>query len=62
MSAKRMIQMRNQGLLKSSMITGAALRPLYSAVNRTLKNIDQVTLSLVRNNIIKSSEEIEKFK
>ena len=44
------------------MITGASLRPLYSAVNRTLKNIDQVTLSLVRNNIIKSSEEIEKFK
>jgi len=44
------------------MITGAALRPLYSAVNRTLKNIDQVTLSQVRNNIIKSSEEIEKFK
>ena len=29
MSAKRMAQMRNQGLLKSAMVTGAALRPLY---------------------------------
>ena len=62
MSAKRMVQMRNQGLLKSSMVTGAALRPLYSTINRTLKGIDAVNLSQVRNNIIKASEEIEKFK
>jgi len=62
MSAKRMIQMRNQGLLKSSMVTGAALRPLYSTINRALKSIDSVTLNQVRNNIIKASEEIEKFK
>ena len=62
MSAKRLLQMRNQGLLKSSMVTGAALRPLYSVINRTLKNFDNSTISQVRNNIIKASEEIEKFK
>jgi len=62
MSAKRLLQMRNQGLLKSSMVTGAALRPLYSVINRTLKNFDKSTISQVRNNIIKASEEIEKFK
>lgn len=62
MSAKRLLQMRNQGLLKSSMVTGAALRPLYSVINRTLKNLDNSTISQVRNSIIKASEEIEKFK
>ena len=62
MSAKRLLQMRNQGLLKSSMVTGAALRPLYSVINRTLKNLEQYTIGQVRNNIIKASEEIEKFK
>lgn len=62
MSAKRLLQMRNQGLLKSSMVTGAALRPLYSVITRTLKNFDNSTISQVRNNIIKASEEIEKFK
>lgn len=54
--------MRNQGLLKSSMVTGAALRPLYSVINRTLKNVDSLSIGQVRNNIIKASEEIEKFK
>ena len=44
------------------MVTGAALRPLYSVINRTLKNVDNYTISQVRNNIIKASEEIEKFK
>ena len=62
MSAKRMVQMRNQGLLKSSMVTGAALRPLYSTINKTLKNLESQNLGNVRNNIIKASEEIEKFK
>ena len=62
MSAKRLLQMRNQGLLKSSMVTGAALRPLYSVINRTLKNLEQYSIGQVRNNIIKASEEIEKFK
>ena len=62
MSTKRILQMRSQGLLKSSVVTGAALRPLYSVINRTLKNLDNCTLSQVRNNIIKASEEIEKFK
>lgn len=54
--------MRNQGLLKNSVITGVALRPLYSVINKTLKGIDGVTISQVRNHIIKASEEIEKFK
>ena len=62
MSAKRLLQMRNQGLLKSSMVTGAALRPLYQVINRTLKNVESYSISQVRNNIIKASEEIEKFK
>lgn len=44
------------------MVTGAALRPLYSVITKTLKNIDNCTLPQVRNNIIKASEEIEKFK
>jgi hypothetical protein len=44
------------------MITGAALRPLYSVINRTLKNLEQYSIGQVRNNIIKASEEIEKFK
>lgn len=44
------------------MVTGAALRPLYSVINRTLKNVDNYTIGQVRNNIIKASEEIEKFK
>ena len=62
LSTKRLLQMRNQGLLKNSMVTGAALRPLYAVINRTLKNVDNSTLNTVRNNIIKASEEIEKFK
>ena len=62
MSTKRILQMRNQGLLKSSVVTGAALRPLYSVINRALKNLENCSISQVRNNIIKASEEIEKFK
>jgi hypothetical protein len=54
--------MRNQGLLKGPMITGAALRPLYHAIKSTIKNINQSKCTVVRNNIIKASEEIEKFK
>lgn len=44
------------------MVTGAALRPLYSVINRTMKNLEQYSIGQVRNNIIKASEEIEKFK
>lgn len=62
MSTKRILQMRNQGLLKSSMVTGAALRPLYQVISRCLKNLDISGIAQVRNNIIKASEEIEKFK
>ena len=62
MSAKRLFQMRSQGLLKSSYVTGAALRPLYVVISKTLKNLENSTLSHVRNNIIKASEEIERFK
>ena len=60
--AKRLFQMRSQGLLKSSYVTGAALRPLYVVISKTLKNLEHSTLSQVRNNIIKASEEIERFK
>ena len=62
MSTKRILQMRNQGLLKSSMVTGATLRPLYSVINRSLKSLDNCSIGQVRNHIIKASEEIEKFK
>lgn len=62
MSAKRLFQMRSQGLLKSSFVTGAALRPLYVVISKTLKNLENSSLSHVRNNIIKASEEIERFK
>ena len=62
MSVKRLFQMRSQGLLKSSYVTGAALRPLYVVISKTLKNLENSTLSQVRNNIIKASEEIERFK
>jgi len=44
MSTKRILQMRNQGLLKSSMVTGAALRPLYSVIGRSLKNLDNCAI------------------
>jgi hypothetical protein len=44
------------------MITAAALKPLFSIIVRTLKNIDNATVNQVRNGIIKTSEEIEKFK
>ena len=62
MSVKRLIQMRNQGVLPNSVVTAAALRPLYTTINRTLKNIDQMTFTQVREIIRKSSEEVEKFK
>lgn len=54
--------MRSQGLLKSSVITGAALRPLFSVINKSIKNVDSISINNVRNQIIKASEEIEKFK
>lgn len=44
------------------MVTGAALRPLYSVINRALKSLDSSGIAQVRNNIIKASEEIERFK
>ena len=44
------------------MVTGAALRPRYVVINKALKNLDTHSLQHVRNNIIKASEEIEKFK
>lgn len=45
LSTKRILQMRNQGLLKGQMIISAALRPLYQSISKTLKNLDQVTIS-----------------
>jgi len=36
--------MRNQGLLKSSIVTGAALRPLYAVISRSLKSLETGTL------------------
>ena len=62
MSTKKILAMRNQGMLKSSMVTGAALRPLYSVISKTLKNLEMTSINAVRSNIIKASEEIEKFK
>jgi len=62
MSAKRLIQMRNQGVLQNSVVTAAALRPLYTAINRTLKSLDQISFTQARDLVTKSSEEVEKFK
>ena len=45
MSTKKILAMRNQGMLKSSMVTGAALRPLYSVINKTLKNLDMISIN-----------------
>jgi len=36
--------MRNQGLLKSSIVTGAALRPLYVVISRSMKSLETSTL------------------
>jgi hypothetical protein len=44
------------------MLNGSPLRPLYSAINKTLKNIETQTFSQTRNIIIKASEEIELLK
>jgi len=38
------------------------LKPLYSAINKTLKNIDAQSVAQTRNIIIKASEEIEILK
>lgn len=38
------------------------MRPLYVVISKTLKSLDNSSLSHVRNNIIKASEEIERFK
>ena len=58
----QMLQMRYQGLLKDSRITGAILKPLYEIVNLTIKNIDSVTYEELRNNMIVVTDEITKIK
>lgn len=49
LSTKRILQMRSQGLLKSSVVTSAALRPLFSVISKSVKNMDNITISNVRN-------------
>ena len=44
------------------MLHGPPLKPLYSAINKTLKNIDAQSVAQTRNIIIKASEEIEILK
>ncbi len=48
--------------MKASLLNGPPLRPLYSAINKSLKNLESQTVNLTRNIIIKASEEIEILK
>lgn len=49
LSTKRILQMRSQGLLKSSVVTSAALRPLFSVISKSVKNLENITINNVRN-------------
>ena len=44
------------------MMNGPPLKPLYSGINKSLKNIESQTVTQTRNIIIKASEEIELLK
>jgi len=57
-----MVQMRDQGLLKKSIVTGVTLRPLYSIISGVLKSIDKITYTIVRIRVIEAIDEINKFK
>ena len=41
---------------------GPPLKPLYQAINKTMKHIESQSVVMTRNIIIKASEEIEMMK
>ena len=60
--AKKLISMKNQNVLKGVSAGGPPLKPLYSAINKTLKYMDSQSVGSTRSIIIKASEEIEMMK
>ena len=65
MHGKKMLGLKNQSLLKGmpgGYTNGPPLKPLYSAINKTVKHIDGQSVVQTRNIIIKASEEIEMMK
>lgn len=48
--------------MKLAMLNGPPLKPLYSAINKSLKNLENQSVTQTRNIIIKASEEIEMLK
>ena len=63
LSAKKLIALRNQGMIKNqSLIQSQALKPLYQTVQTMLKQMDNARINQVREAIIKSSETIEDLK
>lgn len=55
---------KNQNMkgLNPALLNGPPLKPLYSAINKSMKNIDNQSVLQTRNVIIKASEEIEIIK
>ena len=45
-----------------SIINGPPLKPLYSVINKSIKNLEILTTSQTRNAVVKASEEIETIK
>jgi len=45
-----------------SALNGPPLKPLYSVINKALKNLENQTVLHTRNSVVKASEEIETIK
>ena len=48
--------------MPSGYVNGPPLKPLFTAINKTMKHIDTQSVMQTRNIIIKASEEIEMMK
>eukprot|EP00347_Sterkiella_histriomuscorum_P022565 403338002 len=59
---QKKLQGKGINALKQQLLQGPPLKPLYSAINKSLKNIDTQSVALTRNIIIKASEDIEYLK
>lgn len=57
LQAKKLVTMKNQGAQKIQ-----PLKPLYTCINRCIKQIDSISHNHARSMIIKASEEIETLK
>lgn len=56
---------KHQNMLKGlpgGYLNGPPLKPLFQAINKSIKHIDTQSVVLTRNSIIKASEEIEMMK